>query len=136
MQTFEDALLAADVLLACPQRHDIGVAAFVSTRLADEPSRKAPDVCQPAGEQAEVRAAEAERRPEGLALPHHHVGTELAGRAQQSGGDGIEAHDEPRAEPVGYRAGGADVLEASEEVGSGDDDGADSGRRRRPRPRR
>ena len=67
-------LLPADVLLPRAQRRDVGPAALGVDGLAHQAAGQAPHVLEPAGEQAEVGPAEAERRAEGLPLPHHHVG--------------------------------------------------------------
>ena len=118
--------LAADVLLAGAKRHDVGVPALPVHGLSDETAGQSPHVGETAGEQAQIRAAEPERGPEGLALPHHDIRAEIAGGPEQPRRDGIEAHDEAGAEALGDGTGSADVLEAAEKVRCGDDDGADA----------
>ena len=66
-------------------------------RLADDAPGQAADLILGAREEPEVRAAEGERRPEGLALTDKDVGAPLARGLQDTGGDRIGAHDEQRA---------------------------------------
>ena len=91
--------------------------------LADDPPGNPPHVRKTACEQPEVWPAESERSPERLTLAHCHVRPELAWRAQKADRDGVEAHDESGADPIGDRPGGCDVLEAAEVVRGRHDDG-------------
>src|SRR5207248_1658146 len=67
-------LLPPDVLLARAQRGDVGAPALAVDGLAHEAPGQAPYVLEPAGEQAQVGPAEAERRAERLPLADDDVG--------------------------------------------------------------
>ena len=89
-------LLPSDVLLAGPERGDVGPAAVNVDRLPHQPTGEAPHVGPGAGEQPEVGAAETQGGPEGLPLPHHHVGPPGARRPEDAGGHRIGGHHHQR----------------------------------------
>ena len=78
---------------------------------------------EPAGEQPEVRPAEAERRAERLALANHHVGAVLPRRTHQPRRHGVERHEQQRPGAIGHLARACEVLEAAEVVGVLHEDG-------------
>ena len=60
--------------------------------------------------------------PKGCPSPTATSAPSAPGRPQQARRDGVEAHDKAGAETVGDATSGSDVLQAAEEVRSGDDD--------------
>ena len=76
------SLVAADVLLAGTQRHDVGAAALQVQRAADEATGDLPHQRVAGGEDAEVGPAVLRRDAQRLALAGADVGAVLAGAGQ------------------------------------------------------
>jgi hypothetical protein len=127
-------LLAADVLLAGAQRRDVRPGALGVDRLTDEAPGQAAHEGGGGGEEAEVGPAQRERRPERLALPHHHVGAERPRGAQQPGGDRVEGDHQQGPVEVGHPPRLGQVLEHAEVVRLGDDERSGGRRPARPHP--
>lgn len=118
-------LLAADVLLARRERQHEAALAFRVHRLATEAPRHLADMLVVAGEEAEVRPAEAEPAADRLAFAHHDIDTHRAGRTDRAEGDGFRHHgDQQRALLVAARGKLREVGDMAEEVGVLHDDAA------------
>src|SRR5207237_819969 len=108
-----------------PNSRSVGAAATGSTpsmpsnasRAYRVPPGRGRDVSEPAGEQAQVGPAEAERRAERLPLADDDVGAVLPRRAHQAGRHRVEGDQQERAGAIGHRARAGEVLEAAEVVG-------------------
>ncbi len=89
-------LLPADVLLTGLEREPVGPASGVVHRHPHQPPRQGALVGISGGDEAGVRAAEAQRHPEALRRPDDDVGPDLPGRAHQHQRRQIGGHGDQR----------------------------------------
>ncbi len=120
-------LLAADVLLARPQRHHERPSAIEVGRLADQPAGDLSDQRLGRGQDAEVGAAVLRGDAEGLALAGRDVGAVFAGRRQDGQRDRLDDGHEERSGGMRQPPDLGHRLEDAEGVGLAGQHGGDRG---------
>ena len=115
-------LLSPDVLLSCTQSRDVGPSPLDVDRLADQATWEPAHLRVGDGEEPQVGPTEAERGPERLPLPHHHVGAVAARRLEHRGHHGIRCDDHDSTGLVAATTHLGQILELTEPRGVTDDD--------------
>ena len=108
--------LPANVLLSRLQRQHEARPSLRVHRAPHDAAGHLPEVLLATGEETHVGAAEAQRRPQRLALARHDVGAELSGRRQHPQGDRVDRHHQQGVGVVGRTPVRLQALHRSQEV--------------------